>query len=56
MILLWSFGWIPRGEVANVLDYNIVVKSSNSSRDITFTFGLIPLRKAWTTLSSPAMS
>ena len=37
--------------MANELDFDIVV-NLNSSKIIMFTFGLIPLRKAWTLLSS----
>ena len=36
----------PSDIVANVLDYDIIV-SSNLSRSLTFTFGLIPLGKVW---------
>ena len=44
-----------RGVVTNVVDYDIKV-SSNSSHAITFTFGLIPLRKLGTFLVPPSSS
>ena len=35
----------PRGVVASVLDFDIVVMSSNSSRAIMFSLRLMPLKK-----------
>ena len=45
-----------RGGMVKAMDSGIVVRASSySSRAITFTFGQIPLGKAWTPLILPAM-
>ena len=50
-LLLLLFVWSPCGIVANVLDCDIVVRSSNPSCVILFTFGLMSLEKAWNPLT-----
>ena len=45
----------PRDVMVKAMDCGIVVRESYSSHAITFTFGQIPLGKAWTPLILPAM-
>ena len=45
----------PRGVMFKAMDRRIVVKSSYSSRSITFTFCQMPLGKAWNPFILPTM-
>ena len=46
---------IPQGAEANVLNWNIVIASSNHSSPKTYTFGLILLEKGMNLVYLPAV-